>query len=305
MKKQLFILYFFSVLSVPNVLCMEADNPSSPVKKSALSDVAATEGQLSVPKRNDPFKMAKEYLRCGAEIAEHNAEKLARIYPVRKHNMFVEVANRGFGATSNTHQGSERSSLHQERISIEGEGFFILTLEDGSKAYSRHCTLQVDDRLRLVHYGHCLYPPITFSEQPLKIECNSSGHISTNNGENKERIGQLLLAKFLKPEHLIYDGDAMYRQTDQAGDMLIGSPGTNGIGIVRLSFIDNIPLIEIEEVPETHASYKQICERLKAESALAAALDDGHRGIALLELKMRLAVARAKEECLGVDDEPR
>lgn len=115
-------------------------------------------------------------------------------------------------------------------VAIEGDAYFELLTESGT-AYSRHGTLRIDSRGRLVNAnGH----PLAGLGGELFV-AGSSASIERN-GEVRqgERIvGQLKLVRFDNPERMTALGDGMFAQ----GGARIADPGSDSA--VRAGYLES------------------------------------------------------------------
>src|SRR5690625_6575165 len=92
---------------------------------------------------------------------------------------------------------------------------------DGTFAYSRDGSLQIDQDVQLVTAGvYPIQPPIMVPDNALQIEISRDGTVSvTQPGAvgNSVEIGQLQLTTFVNPSGLQSTGENLYVETDASG----------------------------------------------------------------------------------------
>ncbi len=127
-------------------------------------------------------------------------------------------------------------------VAIEGDGFFAVTLPDGSLGYSRDGTLQLNAEGKLVtSQGHILQPEITVPQDTIDISIDPEGRVSGTTAGNPNaatQFGQLTIHRFLNPSGLLAVGGNVGRQTEASGPPLTSTPGLNGLGLLRQGFIE-------------------------------------------------------------------
>ncbi|MBC7604370.1 MAG: flagellar basal-body rod protein FlgG, partial [Ramlibacter sp.] len=139
-------------------------------------------------------------------------------------------------ATSrNFSQGSIAQTGNQFDVAINGQGFFQVTMPDGSNAYSRDGSFQVDAQGQMVtSSGYLLNPAITVPANAQTVTVGRDGIVSVMlpNATAPQQIGQLQLANFINPAGLEPRGGNLYTETASSGSPQTGNPATNGLGTV-------------------------------------------------------------------------
>ena len=134
-------------------------------------------------------------------------------------------------------------------LAIRGQGFFQVTMPDGTFAYTRNGALQVNPNGMLVTAdGYPLNPQIQFPSDTTSITIDSTGHVTVSVASDTATVdlGQLQLANFMNPGGLNPVGDNLYTATQKSGDAVSSLPGDNGFGTVAQGFLEasNVNLIE-------------------------------------------------------------
>ncbi|HHL40627.1 MAG TPA: flagellar basal-body rod protein FlgG [Deltaproteobacteria bacterium] len=146
-------------------------------------------------------------------------------------------------------QGNLQQTGNPLDLAIEGDGFFQVTLPDGTIAYTRAGQLMVDSTGTLVTAdGYTIEPTITFPSDTLTITISADGIVSvTQPGVSvPTELGNIELARFVNPSGLRATGRSLYLPTAASGDPLTGVPGTEGIGTLAQGFVEmsNVDVVE-------------------------------------------------------------
>lgn len=147
--------------------------------------------------------------------------------------------------------GTLQSSDRNLDMAIAGDGFFQVTLDDGSFAYTRDGAWQMDQNGQLVTSdGYQLQPPITIPNNANEIVVSQAGIVSCSIGTNSEQtqLGQIQLVKFQNPSGLKAIGHNLYRETNASGAPLQGIAGEEGYGTIEQCFIEGSNVQMVEEL---------------------------------------------------------
>jgi len=126
-------------------------------------------------------------------------------------------------------------------IVIEGEGFFQISMPDGTIAYSRAGAFKLDNEGRIVNSdGYPIEPGITVPADTLSINVGSDGRISViqPGSVTPVEIGQIELARFINPGGLKPIGKNLFLTTESSGEATTGNPSTEGLGTINQGFIE-------------------------------------------------------------------
>ena len=134
-------------------------------------------------------------------------------------------------------------------LMISGDGFFQVTMSDGSTAYTRDGTFKMDSEGNVVTAdGLYLEPSISIPDNAISIEIASDGTVSALLGSDSTltQLGQIQLARFQNPAGLDTIGQNLFRETDGSGSPQIGTPGEEGYGQIAQGFIEmsNVSIVE-------------------------------------------------------------
>lgn len=124
---------------------------------------------------------------------------------------------------------------------IEGEGFFQISMPDGSVAYSRSGAFKLDNEGRIVNSdGYPIEPGITVPANTLSTNVSSDGKISVMQAGSSTpiEIGQIELARFINSGGLKSIGKNLFLSTDSSGEATTGNPSAEGLGTINQGFIE-------------------------------------------------------------------
>ncbi len=165
-------------------------------------------------------------------------------------------------------------------LMIEGDGFFEVTLPDGTIAYTRVGALQLDATNRLVmpKTGYPILPVITLPANTTSLSINPLGEVyALVQGQSTEQlIGQIQLATFFNPAGLKAIGDSMFLETSAAGAPDIGVPNTNRRGTIKQTWREGSNVNAVEEITDLikiEKIYDMLTKVLKTGDAMLQAVN--------------------------------
>lgn len=147
-------------------------------------------------------------------------------------------------------------------VAIEGRGFVEVLLPDGSQAYTRDGSFQVDNQGQLVtSSGYVVQPAITVPENAQSVSVGNDGTVtvSTPGTASVTQIGTLQLADFINATGLQPMGKNLYLESNASGSPQVGTPGLNGLGTIMQGFIESSNVNVVEELVnmiETQRAYE-------------------------------------------------
>lgn len=148
-------------------------------------------------------------------------------------------------------QGDFQLTQNPLDLAIEGDGFFQVTLPDGSTAYSRAGSLSLDSEGSVVTAeGYPILPNVTIPSGTKTITILPTGVISAvvSAGEAPQAVGTLELARFTNPAGLHSMGKNLYLATDASGEAVTGAPGQEGFGTVSQGSLEGSNVNIAEEM---------------------------------------------------------
>ena len=147
-------------------------------------------------------------------------------------------------------------------MAIQGRGFFQVLLPDGSQAYTRDGSFQVDNQGQMVtSNGYVLQPAITIPENAQSVNIGTDGTVSATlpGSSSITQLGTVQLADFVNPAGLQSMGDNLYLESSASGSPQPGNPGLNGLGTLVQGFVESSNVNVVEELVnmiETQRAYE-------------------------------------------------
>lgn len=148
-------------------------------------------------------------------------------------------------------QGNYENTYNQLDLTIEGDGYFQLTLPDGNIGYIRSGAFSIDANGNVVSpEGYLLEPGINIPDNALSISVSSDGIFSVKlPGEDEEtELGQIEIARFINPTGLSSIGENVYLATGASGAAQVGIPSEDGYGKVRQGFLETSNVQMVNEM---------------------------------------------------------
>jgi flagellar basal-body rod protein FlgG len=151
----------------------------------------------------------------------------------------------------NFSQGSFQQTSNPLDVVIQGKGFFQIRRPDGTTAYSRAGSFQMDRDGNVVDsQGNPLEPQITIPGQAQSITIAADGTVSyALPGQSASQVaGQIQLANFTNPGGLNSIGNSLFLPTDASGDPITGNPGgQEGLGTLQQGYVESSNVSVVEE----------------------------------------------------------
>jgi flagellar basal-body rod protein FlgG len=155
-------------------------------------------------------------------------------------------------ATERIHtQGNLQQTGNSLDVAINGQGFFQVQMPDGTTAYTRDGSFQLDAQGQLVtSSGYTLSPAITIPANAQGITIARDGTISvTQAGQAAPtQVGSLQLANFINPTGLQSRGENLYVETASSGTPTTNTPGSNGVGVLSQGYVETSNVNVVEEL---------------------------------------------------------
>lgn len=136
-------------------------------------------------------------------------------------------------------------------LAIEGQGFFQVTMPDGTAAYTRAGAMKKDSTGRMVTSdGYPLFPEIVIPENSTAVNIGSGGVVEVIlDGEvTPTQIGTLELVRFANPSGLNSLGRSLFAETPTTGAPVTGTPGEQGFGTISQGFLEGSNVNIMEEM---------------------------------------------------------
>ena len=146
-------------------------------------------------------------------------------------------------------QGSPNLTSNPYDVAISGEGFFQITLPDGSTAYTRDGSFKLsDDGTLVTTSGFLVQPQIVVPEGGREFQVEASGRVTVilPGEELSTDIGQFELVRFVNPSGLRALGGNLYGVTDASGVPLAALPGEDSMGTLMHKYVEasNVQIVD-------------------------------------------------------------
>jgi len=144
-------------------------------------------------------------------------------------------------------QGSLQSTGSDLDIAIQNDGFFQVTMPDGTLAYTRDGSFQKDSQGRVVtSEGYPLEPAITIPDNATAITISSEGLVTATIPTGTEELGQITLARFINNAGLESLGGNLLKETVASGAPIVNNPGEEGAGTLVQEYVEmsNVQVVE-------------------------------------------------------------
>jgi len=144
-------------------------------------------------------------------------------------------------------------------VGIRGDGFFKIQLPDGTFAYTRDGSFQMDAQGRIVTaQGNVVMPTITIPQNATGLTINAQGQVSVipQGSTTPTILGQLTITRFVNQAGLLPTGDNMYQETPASGTPQDGLPGTNGAGDLLQSNLEQSNVDSVTEITNLIAAQR-------------------------------------------------
>lgn len=148
-------------------------------------------------------------------------------------------------------QGNLQNTANPLDVAINGQGFFQVSLPDGTTAYTRDGSFHLDSQGQIVtSSGYALSPAITIPANAQTITIGRDGIVSvTQPGQAAPtQVGTIQLATFINASGLQARGENLYVETASSGTPTTNTPGSNGAGVVQQSYIETSNVNVVEEL---------------------------------------------------------
>ncbi len=173
-------------------------------------------------------------------------------------------------------QGNLAQSDNALDVAINGRGFLQVLMPDGSTAYTRDGSMQLDSEGNLVTAsGYAILPGITVpaGAQSLIISQDGAVSVQISGDSTPQEIGALTLADFINPGGLEARGENLYVETAASGAAQVGSPGADGLGSLRQGALESSNVNVVEELVdmiETQRAYELNSKAIETSDQMLA-----------------------------------
>jgi len=182
-------------------------------------------------------------------------------------------------ATERLHtSGGLQETGNSRDLAINGKGFFQVLMPDGTTAYTRDGSFQIDQNGQMVTAGgYQVEPAIFIPDTALSITVSTDGIVSiTEPGvADAQQVGQITLSTFINPAGLESIGENLYLETAASGPRNENIPGMNGAGRLYQNYVETSNVNVVEEMVsmiETQRAYEINSKAVQTSDEMLARL---------------------------------
>jgi|YNPMSStandDraft_1061717.scaffolds.fasta_scaffold04320_7 flagellar basal-body rod protein FlgG len=177
----------------------------------------------------------------------------------------IGLGSRLSGVQTDFRQGAFQQTSNQLDVAIEGAGFFQVLDPSGQVYYTRAGNFSINANGNLVigsaHTGRLLEPPIVIPNDATAISITPEGQVYVQQPNNPQLtlVGDIQLVNFINPEGLLKLGENLYAETDASGPPQAGTPGRDGLGLLRQNALEasNVePVRELIDLITTQRAFE-------------------------------------------------
>jgi flagellar basal-body rod protein FlgG len=147
-------------------------------------------------------------------------------------------------------QGNMQQTGNTYDVAIQGQGFYKITMPDGTNSYTRDGSFLVNQDGQLVtNQGYLVTGVGQIDPKATNVSIGSDGTISATVNNATVKISPITISTFPNPEGLNSLGDNLYQETTASGNAVDGqTPGQNGLGTLSQGYIETSNVQVVEEM---------------------------------------------------------
>jgi len=178
----------------------------------------------------------------------------------------IGLGSRVSSVQTDFRQGAFQQTGEQLDVAIEGNGFFqVVDPASGEVVYSRAGNFSLNANGEIVmgsaSTGRLLEPSITIPPDATDIVISAEGQVQVRQpgNNNLSSVGDIELVSFVNPEGLLKLGENLYAETDASGTPTTGTPGQDGLGVLRQNYLEisNVePVRELIDLITTQRAFE-------------------------------------------------
>ncbi|HTW75772.1 MAG TPA: flagellar basal-body rod protein FlgG [Steroidobacteraceae bacterium] len=176
-------------------------------------------------------------------------------------------------------QGDINQTGNTFDVAINGNGFFQVLMPDGTLAYTRDGSFQLNATGQLVtSSGYQVQPAITIPPNAQSVTIGTDGTVQVllQGQSAPSTIGTLQLANFVNPAGLQPNGQNLLLPSASSGSAATGTPGLNGLGTLQQGAVEasNVDVVsEMVDMIETQRAYEMNTKAIETNDQMLQYLD--------------------------------
>jgi flagellar basal-body rod protein FlgG len=177
-------------------------------------------------------------------------------------------------------QGNLNQTGNALDVAINGRGFFEVLMPDGSTAYTRDGSFQIDAQGQVVtNEGYAIQPGLQLPEGAQSVTVGADGTVSVQVAGQPEavQVGQLTLSDFVNPAGLQAKGENLFAETGASGPAQSGAPGQGGVGTLVQGALESSNVNVVEELVsmiETQRAYETNAKAISTVDSMLGYLNN-------------------------------
>jgi flagellar basal-body rod protein FlgG len=163
----------------------------------------------------------------------------------------VGLGTRAVATARNFTSGNLQSTGSPLDLAVEGDGFFQISLPNGTTGYTRAGAFHLDAQgLMVTAEGYALQPNITIPANATTVSISKDGIVSASiAGQSAtQTLGTIELATFSNAAGLRPLGGNLFTPTTASGDPETGAPGTDARGTLAQAVLEDSNVSVVEEM---------------------------------------------------------
>ncbi|HEY0353866.1 MAG TPA: flagellar basal-body rod protein FlgG [Enterovirga sp.] len=156
-------------------------------------------------------------------------------------------------------QGSLTATEKTYDVAVRGEGYFKIRMPDGTAAYSRDGSFDLDSQGQLVtQNGYVVEPGITVPTSATGVTISAGGIVQgTIPGQAaQQNLGTIQLSRFINKTGLASIGDNLFTETAASGQPIDGPPSSDGFGNLQQSYLEDANVNAVTEISSLIAAQR-------------------------------------------------
>ncbi len=194
----------------------------------------------------------------------------------RPTGLYVGLGVKVSGTQANFDQGAPIVTNRSLDLTIDGSGFFQVTVEDGlagdGVAYTRYGAFALTAEGELVlatDQGRRLDPGATIPTDATAVEIDQEGRVLAMipGAIEPQEVGQLQIATFVNPAGLRQVGENLWVESAASGPASVGNPAEDQRGRIRQGQLEgsNVdPTRELVELIRTQRAFEMNSQSIRA-----------------------------------------
>jgi flagellar basal-body rod protein FlgG len=175
-------------------------------------------------------------------------------------------------------QGNLTQTQNPLDLAIQGKGYFQIQLPDGTTAYTRAGSFQLNNTRQIVTAdGYLVLPNITIPQGTTSITVDTTGQVQAQvaGQVQPQVVGQLQLAVFPNEAGLAAQGQNLLKESQASGAPTTTNAGVNDTGMIQQGFLEtsNVNIVnEITNLITAQRAYEMNSKVIEASDQMEQTL---------------------------------